>query len=133
MKNKKAYIIFLCIFTLGNYATVKSIPTAKQLNPPQTHSAVALSSLSIISSISTVNRGGTGVIIIQGAPRTQYIIRTSYSIGSRTIPVMQIRTTDKTGVATFNWIVSMETNPGTYDVSISGEGNTLKTTHIVLP
>lgn len=133
MKNKKKYILFLGMCMLANHGTAKSIPTVKLLTVPQTQSTTVLSSFSILSDLSAVKRGGTGVIIIHGTPRTQYSIRTSYKLGNKTIPVMQLRTTDKTGVATFNWIVSMETVPGTYDVTISGDGNILKTTHIVLP
>ena len=133
MKSKSKYIVFLCIFVLGSYTSVKSIPRIKVLAVPEIQSVAVLNSLSIISDLSTVKRGGTGVITIHGAPRTRYNIRTSYNIGNRTVPVMQFRTTDGTGVATFNWIVSMETTPGTYDVSISGGGNTLNSTHIVLP
>ena len=132
MINKTKYILFLSICMLGNYNTAKSMPIAKLLTVPQTQSAMAQAPLKIISSVSTVKHGGTGVIIIQGMPRTEYTIRSTYKLGTRTIPVMQLRTTDRIGVATFNWIVSIETTPGTYNASISGKGNTLNTTHTVL-
>ena len=134
MKNKAKYILLLSLCMLVSPNVTKSIPTLKLLTVQQTQSVMAANnSFSIISSSSTVKRGGTGIITIQGSPKTQYSIRTSYKLGSKTIPVMQLRTTDKTGVATFNWIVSIETTPGTYDVAITGGGNTLKTNHIVLP
>ena len=132
MKNKTKYILLL-ICLVGNYSTTRSMPTVRLLTVPQSQSVTVSNSLGIIGDLSTVKRGGTGVIIIHGTPKTQYTIRTSYKLGNKIVPVMQLRTTDKTGVATFNWIVSMETTPGTYDVSISGDGNTVKTTHIVLP
>ena len=133
MENKTRYVLLLGIFMLGNYSVDKSVPTVTLLTVSQTQSVIADNSLRIISSLSTARRGETGVIIIHGTPRTQYTIKTFYKLGDKIIPVMQLRTTDKTGVATFNWIVSMKTTPGTYDASIFGEGITLKTTHIVLP
>ena len=74
----------------------------------------------------------SGVITIQGTPNTLYNIKTSYKLANKTVSVIQWRTTDETGVATFNWIVSMETMAGTYDATISGGGNILKTNHRVL-
>lgn len=133
MLNKTKCILFLSICILIIYSTANSMPIAKLLPAIQTQSVMAQTPLKIISDLSIVNHRGTGLIIIQGAPRTDYIIKSSYKLGNKTIPVMQLRTTDKTGVATFNWIVSMETTPGTYNVLISGKGNTLNTTHTVLP
>jgi hypothetical protein len=132
MKNKTKYIL-LSICLIGNYSAAKSMPTVRLLTIAHSQSVTISNSLGIIGDLSTVKRGGTGVIIIHGTPKTQYTIRTSYKLGNKVVPVMQLRTTDKTGVATFNWIVSMETIPGTYDVSISGDGNTIRTTHVVLP
>ena len=133
MANKTKFILLLSLCILLNYTTVKSIPTEKLLAVKQAQSVRLESSLKIISSISTVKRGGTGAIIIQGIPRTRYTIRTSYQLENRTIPVTQSRTTDNTGVATFNWIVDMKTTPGTYNAVINGGSDTLNTTHIVLP
>jgi len=132
MKLKTKYILILSICMLGNYNTANSIPTMKLLTGEQTQSVMAQNPLSIRSSVSKVKRGETGLIIIQGIPNTRYSIKTSYKLANKTIPVLQLRTTDKTGEATFNWIVNMETTPGTYEALISGGGNTLKTAHIVL-
>lgn len=133
MKIRKRYILILSICMLGNYNTARSMSTVKLFAQEQTQSVMAQDSLSVRSSITSVKRGGAGFIIIQGIPNTRYSIRTSYKLGDKIIPIMQLRTTDKTGEATFNWIVNDETIPGTYDASIYGAGNTLKITHIVLP
>lgn len=133
MINKTKCILVLTIILLGSYNTAKSTPTpiVKLLTAPQAQSVMAQNSLTIISSVSTVKHGETGAIIIQGTPRTQYSIKTSYKLGNKTIPVIQWRTTDQIGVTTFNWIVSNGTTPGTYNAIISGGGNTLTTTHTV--
>jgi len=133
MKNKTRFLLFVILAVFTRYNTINSIPSVKLLTIPQTQSVKSSNTLSIISSVTTVKRGETGVIIIQGIPKTQYSIKTYYKLGNKTIPVVQVRTTDTTGVATFNWVVSMKTTPGTYEASIFGKGNTINTTHVVLP
>jgi hypothetical protein len=133
MKTITKYILVLSICMLGSYNSVQSMSTVKLFASEQTQSVMAQSSLNIKRSVSNVKRGGAGLIVIQGAPNTRYSIKTSYKLGDKTIPILQLRTTDKTGEATFNWVVNEESIPGTYEASIYGGGNTLKTTHIVLP
>ena len=132
MKIKTKYIIILSICVLGNYNTASSMSTVKLLASEKTQSVMAQNPLNIRSSIASVKRGGAGFIIIQGRPNTRYSIRTSYKIGDKSVPILQIRTTDNTGEATFNWVVSKDTVPGTYNASIFGAGNTLNINHIVL-
>ena len=132
MKIRVAWILFLGICIMGYNTTTGAVPTVKAINMPQKQSMIAQRQLKIINAISAVVRGGTGVITIQGIPNTQYNIKTSYKIENRTVPVIQWRTTDGTGVATFNWIVSIKTIPGTYPATISGGGDILNTIHTVL-
>jgi hypothetical protein len=133
MKIILSCILFLCICVTGFLSTSNSTPMVKPLIKPQVQAAMAQNSLSILSSLSSVKRGETGAIIIKGKPKTLYSITTSYKIASKTVSVVQWRTTDVTGVATFNWIVSYSTVPGTYNATISGGSETLYTKHIVLP
>ena len=132
MKIRVAWILFLGMCIMGYNTTTGAISTVKAINMPQKQSMIAQRQLKIINAISTVVHGGTGVITIQGIPNTQYNIKTSYKIENKTVPVIQWRTTDGTGVATFNWIVSIKTIPGTYPATISGGGDILNTSHTVL-
>jgi hypothetical protein len=133
MKTKVACILTLSVCIIGYCGTSGAAPVVETVNMSQKHNIIAQSELIIINSVSSVNLGGTGVITIKGKPNTLYKIKTSYKLENKMVSVIQWRTTDGTGVTTFNWIVSGNTNTGTYDATISGGGQILKTEHTVLP
>jgi len=118
---------------MGYNSTAEATTMIDRSNISQKQHTKSQNNLRIINSVSAVKRGGTGIITIQGMPNTLYSIKTSYKLINKTVSVTQWRTTDETGVITFNWIVSMETMSGTYDATISGGGDVLKTNHKVLP
>ncbi|MGV8983704.1 hypothetical protein [Clostridium sp.] len=132
MKIKVAAILFLGMCIMGYNTTTEAICTVNTVNMSQEQSIIVQSHLKIISAISTVKHEGTGVITIQGIPNTLYNIKTSYKIENKTVSVIQWRTTDATGVTTFNWIVGIDTIAGTYSAIISGGGDILNITHTVL-
>jgi len=117
---------------LGYNSTTEATTMIDRSNISQKQPIKSQSNLRIINSVSAVKRGGTGVITIQGTPNTLYSIKTSYKLINQTVSVTQWRTTDGTGVTTFNWIVDMKTMSGTYDATISGGGDVLKTNHKVI-
>jgi hypothetical protein len=98
----------------------------------QTQAEVAQNNLRIINSQTTLNHGGMGYITVQGKAKTQYTLLSSFKVGNRVVDVTQWRITGDSGQATFNWIVSPETVPGTYDIFISGGGERLNLSHTVL-
>ena len=132
MKIKVAWILFLGMCIMGYHSNVEAISIVRSVNIPQKQSIIAQSHLEIINASSIVEHGGTGVITIQGMPNTLYNIKTSYKLKNKTISVIQWRTTDATGVATFNWIVDNGTTAGTYPATISGGGDIINTNHTVL-
>jgi len=132
MRIKVAWILFLGMCIIGYNSTAEAISTVKAVNMPQEQSIIAQSHLKIINAVSAVKHEGTGVITIQGIPNTLYNIKTSYKIENKTVSVIQWRTTDRTGVTTFNWIVGNDTIAGTYPATISGGGDILNTTHTVV-
>ena len=132
MKIKIICILFFVVGIVGYHGTIEAKPISNEVSIEQRQFETQNSKLRIINAINNLKRGETGVITIQGAPNTLYSIETSYKLGNKTIPVIQRRKTDVTGVTTFNWIVSMETIVGTYDATISGGGEILKTNHRVL-
>lgn len=131
MKIKVAFILLLSMCMLGYYHTTEAIPMVDASNMSQKQSTIH-NSLKIINALSTVKRGGTGVITIQGTPNTLYNIKTSYKLSNKVFSVIQWRTTDGTGVITFNWVVNLNTDAGTYVATISGGGTILNTNHTVL-
>lgn len=132
MKIKVACIIFLGMCIMGYYGITGTTPVVEAFNVSQKQPIISQGQLRIISSVSVVKHGETGLITIQGIPNTLYNITTSYKIKNKIIQVVQWRTTDGIGVTTFNWIVSMKTIVGTYDATISGGGDILKTNHTVV-
>jgi hypothetical protein len=132
MKIKVVAILFLGMCIMGYHSNVEAICTVKAVNMLQEQSIITQSHLKIINAISTVKHKGTGVITIQGIPNTLYNIKTSYKIENKTVSVIQWRTTDRTGVTTFNWVVDNDTIAGTYSATISGGGDILNITHTVL-
>ncbi len=133
MKSKLACILLVVMCVMGYNSTAEATTMIDRSNISQKQHTKSQNNLRIINSVSAVKRGGTGIITIQGMPNTLYSIKTSYKLINKTVSVTQWRTTDETGVITFNWIVSMETMSGTYDATISGGGDVLKTNHKVLP
>ncbi|MBU3191244.1 hypothetical protein K9O30_18580 [Clostridium bowmanii] len=132
MKFKVAWILFLGVCIMGYHSNVEAISMVKSGNISQKQFIIAQSHLKIINAASVVEHGGTGVITIKGIPNTQYNIKTSYKKENKTVSVIQWRTTDATGVATFNWIVDNDTIAGTYPATISGGGDIINTKHTVL-
>jgi hypothetical protein len=133
MKIKVLGVLLLSIFMMGYSSGANATTMVKEPNRPKEQSIVSQNSLRIINAVSDVKRGGVGVITIQGAPNTLYSIQTSYKLANKTVFVTQWRTTDSTGVTTFNWVVSMKTMSGTYDATISGGGYAINTKHRVAP
>ncbi|MGH4119748.1 hypothetical protein [Clostridium sp.] len=133
MKIKAVCIIFSGVCIMGFYGIIGTTPSVQAFNMSQEQSIISQGQLKIINSVSTVKHGGTGLITIQGIPNTRYSITTSYKLNNKIISVIQWRTTDGIGVTTFNWIVNMNTIAGTYDATISGGGDILKTNHTVVP
>ncbi|MBU3091918.1 hypothetical protein K2F40_11380 [Clostridium sp. CM028] len=131
MKIKIACVLLIGMCMIGCNRTTEVATMVEDLNMSQKQSVISQSQLKIISEVSVVKRGETGVITIQGTPNTLYNIKTSYKLANKTVSVIQWRTTDGTGVTTFDWVVSMGTMAGTYDATISGGGDTLKTNHRV--
>lgn len=132
MKIKISCILLLGICIVGLCA-IKSLSIPQLISESVAVTTEAQGSLKILSSTSSLKHGGAGLITIKGKPGTRYSIHTSYRLANRTILVTQWRIADRTGVAAFNWIVSMDTTPGTYTATITGGGETLRTTHTVLP
>ncbi|MGK0468051.1 hypothetical protein [Clostridium sp.] len=133
MKIKAACIIFLGVCIIGFYGVFGTTPVVQVFNMSQKQPMISQGKLKIINAVSVVKRGETGLITIQGIPNTRYNITTSYKIKDKTIPVIQWRKTDGIGMTTFNWIVNVKTIAGTYDATISGGGDILKTNHTVVP
>lgn len=127
MRIKSLSMVILCAIILVFNNPFKSVPTANDFSRLQNKAV----QLRIIESKTTLKRGESGIIKIQGTPGIRYILKTSYKKGGKLIPVSQWRVTDRNGYAAFNWFVEEDTTPGTHAVTISGDGQVLNINHVV--
>jgi hypothetical protein len=137
MKRPLYSVIFCAILALCLSWYTGNIISQSALNERDkeqivTVQSIQVTTLQIVSSTTTLRRGQTGVITIQGKPNTTYTIETSCSIGGNPIAVKQWRTTDSSGKATFNWVVDERTDPSTQRAYIYGGGERIETSHTVL-
>lgn len=87
--------------------------------------------LRVVDSKTTVRRGETGFITIQGKPNTQYTIETTYKVSGQVINGTQTRTSGGDGRITFRWRVSPQTESGTRSALIAGGGEHITLSHTV--
>lgn len=133
MVHKLLYFVLCMIFIVGCSSNTSSISKS---NMPQVSRLQAQSysnGLKIFRSNTRVHLGDMGFITIQGKPGARYTIQSSFRKGNRVISVTQWRIAGTNGQATFNWVVSTDTTPGTYSAVISGDGKKLSESHTVLP
>lgn len=132
MKRRILYILAAFLVVAGVSAAIISITKSGE-GRHAVSAGVVVDNLQIIHSSTTLRHGDAGFITIQGRPGTQYTISTSYRVGNAVISVRQMRFTGKNGQATFNWVVSPETVPGTYTGRITGDGKSMDISHTVIP
>ena len=125
--------LILSIYGTGEAYTVNGTEGREELSNFAVNISLQSNDLKIIDSATEVKLGGIGFITIEGKPGVRYMVTSSFKAGNKTIPVHQWRTTDSTGHATFIWVVSSDTAPGTYPITISGNDETLNLTHVVIP
>lgn len=131
---KKAILILMASICIMSYSN--SINVAAQglyAGEIQVLSRSMAKKIKLLRSNTTLKHGDIGIIIIKGEPGIVYKIESSYAVGSRVIPVNQVRTANRKGIVTFNWVVGEDTVPGTYPIKISGNGEVLELSHTVLP
>ena len=92
----------------------------------------AAQTLTVTDQTKKITRGKTAYVTIKGEPKTKYSIAVYYNSGKSTAKGLESKKTDKNGKLTWRWKVGTRTAPGTYDIVISGGGETLTTTFKVI-
>ncbi|WP_139904726.1 hypothetical protein [Clostridium thermarum] len=133
MKKKAICILIVSICIIGHYNSTTVAAEDFSSRETQLSSTSIPKKIKLLRSNTTLKHGDIGIITIKGEPGVVYKIESSYAIGSRVIPVNQVRTGNSKGIVTFNWVVGEDTVPGTYPIKISGNGEVLELTHTVLP
>ncbi|RCX15451.1 hypothetical protein DFR58_11331 [Anaerobacterium chartisolvens] len=78
--------------------------------------------LNVISSIKDVKAGERSQITVQGDAGGVYEIISTYRVGEKSYTVRSTKMADREGRVSWDWIVSPDTLPGIYPITISGNG-----------
>lgn len=76
----------------------------------------------------TVSPGDTGFVTIQGKPGVTYTITVTYKSGPSKAKGLDPQTADDQGAVTWNWKIGSKTSSGTFNITVSGGGETRKVT-----
>lgn len=133
MKYKLLCILLFCFLAVGYIDEINFMSYINKSASIEVQAQQISTALTVVSSKTTIRPGDSGYITMQGKPRTKYMLKSTFGIGTRIMYVTQWRTTDANGMATFNWVAESSSVPGTYSISITGGGETLKLSHTVAP
>ncbi len=133
MKSKLLYILLVSTFMIGCSNKIDIASNTEKLAAIQTQGEATSANLKVVNSQTTLKHGSVGYITIQGKAKTKYTLKSSFKVGNRVVDVTQWRITGDSGQTTFNWIVSPETVPGSYNIFIYGGGEKLNLSHTVIP
>lgn len=73
----------------------------------------------------TVGQNETATVTIQGLPNTTYSITVHYKSGPSAAEGLEDKTSDGSGQVSWSWKVGGRTSPGTFNITVSGGGETL--------
>lgn len=88
--------------------------------------------LRLISVRTPVRLGELCSITIEGQPDTAYSAKCTYRLGNFPETINQTKVSGHNGRVTWAWFVKEITTPGSYEVTITGGGRTLKTSYTVI-
>ena len=107
-------------------------PEQSQAPAPQPNPAPVLEKkLAVVSYTETVSAGEAASITIQGKPHTQYSITVRYKSGPSKAAGLEAKTAGADGRVSWSWKVGSRTTPGSYPISISGDGESISVSFTV--
>lgn len=92
---------------------------------PETTEPPAVTTLCVISWSETVGRNETASVTIQGKPGVEYDIDVHYKSGVSTAKGLENQIADADGKVTWTWKIGNRTAAGTYEIIITGGGETV--------
>ena len=78
-------------------------------------------------------RNELATVEFTGKPNTEYILNVYYSSGASKADGLGAKTTDSNGYVSWTWKIGGKTNPGTYHMTITGNGETIEKSFVILP
>lgn len=100
-------------------------------NITNTNGGAADGGIILLNITSPVNRGETGSLSIQGKPAVQYTVTAVYNKLGRTFTSTIEKRAGADGIVNWTWNVSKDTEPGKYDVMITGGKKVFTTAYVV--
>ena len=114
----------------GNNATAPSGPSGNAVNAGAEDIAAG-NGIVLLNIKNPVSRGGTGFLSIQGKPGNGYTISAVYKKSGKTFTSAVDKTAGSDGIVSWVWNVSGDTEPGIYNVTVTGGGDVLTTVYTV--
>ena len=118
-------------------ASIASVSSAAESSAPASSAAPAVAvtstapkasgSLTVTKAPGTVAPGSKASVTIKGTPGQSYSIAVHYSSGISKADGLEDKTADSNGNVTWQWEVGPKTKAGTFNVNISGGGQTAAT------
>ena len=99
-------------------------PTEPPETQPETQ-APSLEGIQVLAWPETVRQNETATVTIQGLPNTTNSITVNYKSGPSSAQGLEDKTSDGSGQVSWSWKVGGRTSPGTFNITVSGGGETL--------
>lgn len=80
-------------------------------------------SITIVSYPKSVRRNEDATVVVKGKPNTKYYITVTYSSGASTADGLNAKYSNSSGYVSWTWHVGGKTNPGTFSITVSGNGD----------
>lgn len=93
----------------------------KTTQPPASKPTQTTTPISVVSDLS-FSRNEIATVSIKAAPNTEYRISVYYSSGASSAAGLEPKTSDANGNVSWSWKIGGKTNPGTYNLNITGGG-----------
>lgn len=139
MKIKLCFIFIILAAVTGCVGTAKpQTPQTPQIPQQQEYGLLEVQpppspeKLKLVDIKTPVKQGEEGSITVQGQPDTVYSITSTFLVGRDMVTSYEHKTSSLNGTVTWRWRVRTNTAPGSYPVTITGGGRTLKTTYTVI-
>lgn len=132
MKYLLPVVVLALALTSGCKPAPKSqMPLAQRLGQTQAETPLGSNEIVLVDARTSVRRGESCSITIQGKPDTRYTISATYKLGEKTMTTQETKNSAKDGMVTWSWLINNDTVPGSYPVTVSGGGSGFNTLYTV--
>ncbi|MCX8131812.1 MAG: hypothetical protein N3I35_17165 [Clostridia bacterium] len=124
-------LLLPAILSACNTGYLTRMPDGQDFVRLQTEQIDSRDGIKILSAKKEVKAGEKVEFTVQGKAGAEYEIASTYVLDSKTYTAYQSKTADKEGTVSWSWRVNEKTKPGTYAITITGDGTTLLSSYTV--